>query len=183
MIFYLATETTGRKVLCGTQVDAKRIDKDFEQVDIPVDKKGLQAFVQESLDAIFELSKSQPALVITTEGSDDTSDFVREAAKRTLDRTGSFTDRFDDAREGERAAVNGLSRDMLCMTDKVMTLEGWALGQVAAAVTSRITELSKPYIEAPAPLEEDDDRSDEELLEIADEKHDAQMDDDLELED
>lgn len=145
MIFYLATEASGRKVLCGTQVDAKKIDKDFEQVDVPVDKKGLMEFVQESLNMVFELSKSQPTASAPAE------------PKLILTDGGaaSFEARANESREAERAEFMGVSRDVLNMSDKIGDMDGWPLGQIAAAVTSRIAELSKPYVEAPAPIEDD----------------------------
>ncbi len=54
MKFYVAINNEGRKVLCGTQVDAKTIDKKFTELEIAVDKTGLMAFAQSALDAIFE---------------------------------------------------------------------------------------------------------------------------------
>ena len=41
MIFYQCNGST----LCGTQADARLLDRNFVQVDIPVDKAGLMAFV------------------------------------------------------------------------------------------------------------------------------------------
>jgi hypothetical protein len=46
MIFYIALDDAGHRQLCGTQADAKAINKNFEQIDIPTDKPGLMAFVQ-----------------------------------------------------------------------------------------------------------------------------------------
>ena len=43
MIFYLTNGST----LCGTQADARALDRDFEQIDIPVDKAGLMKFVND----------------------------------------------------------------------------------------------------------------------------------------
>lgn len=48
MIFYLANGTT----LCPTQADAKALDRNFVQHDIPTDKPGLMAYVQGLLDQI-----------------------------------------------------------------------------------------------------------------------------------
>ena len=41
MIFYLCNGTQ----LAPTQADARAIDRDFTQIDVPVDKQGLMAFV------------------------------------------------------------------------------------------------------------------------------------------
>jgi hypothetical protein len=46
VIFYLANGQT----LCGTQAEAKAIDRDFVQIDIPTDKPSLMAFVQNLYD-------------------------------------------------------------------------------------------------------------------------------------
>lgn len=46
MIFYLANGHT----LCGTQAEAKALDRDFVQHDIPTEKPKLQAYVQELMD-------------------------------------------------------------------------------------------------------------------------------------
>lgn len=43
MIFYL----TNGSALCGTQAEARALDKDFLQVDVPVDKAGLMAFLND----------------------------------------------------------------------------------------------------------------------------------------
>lgn len=50
MIFYIANKPTGGRQLCTTQVEAKAIDKEFAQLDIPVDKTGLRDVIQELLD-------------------------------------------------------------------------------------------------------------------------------------
>ncbi|WP_037500621.1 hypothetical protein [Sphingomonas jaspsi] len=48
MIFYLCNGNTLR----GTQADAKAIDRDFEQIDIPTDKAGLMHFINGLYDQI-----------------------------------------------------------------------------------------------------------------------------------
>jgi hypothetical protein len=52
MIFYLALDDEGRRQLRGTQADAKAVNRNFEQIDIPTDKAGLMAFVQELYNEI-----------------------------------------------------------------------------------------------------------------------------------
>lgn len=49
MIFYIATDPKGFRILKGTQAEAKAISKDFSQIDIPTDKAGLMAAIQELL--------------------------------------------------------------------------------------------------------------------------------------
>lgn len=58
MIFYMTKGAT----LCGTQADARALDRDFEQIDIPVDKAGLMAFVNDLYQKIAAADVSfQPA--------------------------------------------------------------------------------------------------------------------------
>ena len=52
MIFYVATNAEGQRTLCTTQAEAKAIDKDFAQLDIPTDKTGLRDAIQELLSLI-----------------------------------------------------------------------------------------------------------------------------------
>ena len=52
MIFYTAIDELGRKHLVGTQADARAINKQFEQIDIPTDKAGLMAYVQDLMDQV-----------------------------------------------------------------------------------------------------------------------------------
>ncbi len=59
MIFYVATNEEGQRTLCKTQAEAKAIDKDFQQLDIPTDKDGLRDAIQELLSLI----DAQPAPV------------------------------------------------------------------------------------------------------------------------
>jgi hypothetical protein len=53
MIFYTATDADGRTHWEKTQADARAINKNFEQVDVPVDKPGLHVWLnamQQKLD-------------------------------------------------------------------------------------------------------------------------------------
>lgn len=47
MIFYVALDENGHRQLRGTQADARAVNKQFEQIDIPTDKAGIMAYVQE----------------------------------------------------------------------------------------------------------------------------------------
>jgi hypothetical protein len=61
MKFYVAAAPDGRTVLCGTQADAKKINKTFEEFEVPVDKTGLMEFAQSALDRIFSLEQQLAA--------------------------------------------------------------------------------------------------------------------------
>lgn len=50
MIFYLAIGTHNMTKILGTQADAAKVNKDFVQIDIPTDKAGLMAWIQQMLD-------------------------------------------------------------------------------------------------------------------------------------
>lgn len=57
MIFYKAKAEDGRMVITGTQADARAVNKQFDQIDIPTDKAGLMAFAQKWADQEFEMNK------------------------------------------------------------------------------------------------------------------------------
>lgn len=51
MIFYLAVDAEGNTMLAATQADAKAINKDFQQIDVPANSKpDLMAWIQQMLD-------------------------------------------------------------------------------------------------------------------------------------
>lgn len=59
MIFYLAIDSEGRTIIQSTQEAIKDInDKEYQKIDIPTDKTGLMAWVQQMLD---ETLNAQPA--------------------------------------------------------------------------------------------------------------------------
>lgn len=64
MIFYLAVNADHKTMIVGTQAEAKAINKDFQQIDIPVDKAGLMAWVQmmldETINVVPEAAPAQP---------------------------------------------------------------------------------------------------------------------------
>lgn len=68
MQFYLAKDEDGRRIICGTQAEAKSINKDFSELEIPVDKPGLKAWVQQMLDeTINAQTVGEPVECETTE--------------------------------------------------------------------------------------------------------------------
>lgn len=62
MIFYVALDTNARHQLKTNQADAKEVNKHFEQIDIPIDKPGLQGFVQDLLDKVDDLTGQNNSL-------------------------------------------------------------------------------------------------------------------------
>ena len=75
MIFYLAVNADHKTMIVGTQADAKALNKDFEQIDIPVDKAGLMAWVQmmldETINVVPEEAPAQPAEEPTSRSVED----------------------------------------------------------------------------------------------------------------
>lgn len=57
MIFYKSKAEDGRMVISGTQAEARAVNKQFDQIDIPTDKAGLMAFAQRWADEEFALNK------------------------------------------------------------------------------------------------------------------------------
>src|SRR3546814_1682529 len=68
MIFYRTKDEDGRMVIAGTQADARAVNKQFEQVDIPTDKAGLLATAQSWCDEVFELNKLMDEMRVDLEG-------------------------------------------------------------------------------------------------------------------
>lgn len=60
MIFYLAKHCVTRRVtVCTTQDEARPIDKGFTKVDIPVDKPGLKAVLQDFFDQLHQAEQDK----------------------------------------------------------------------------------------------------------------------------
>lgn len=60
MIFYVAMGTDGRHHLCGTQAEAKDINREFEKIDVPTTSKDeMLVWVQNLLTRIDDLSAAQ----------------------------------------------------------------------------------------------------------------------------
>lgn len=82
MIFYLAVDAEGKTKLAGNQADAKALNKDFQQIDIPVDKTGLMAWIQQMLDETLNAQgpvAAQPEAYPTDpETIDDVTDILYE---------------------------------------------------------------------------------------------------------
>ncbi len=68
MIFYKAKAEDGHIVIAGTQADARAVNKQFEQIDIPTDKAGLLALAQSWCDEVFELNKLMDEMRADLEG-------------------------------------------------------------------------------------------------------------------
>lgn len=89
MIFYIATDENGQRQLRGTQADAKAVNKNFEQVDIPTDKTGLMAYIQ---DLFTKIDGSAPVEAPEVEPSDGEAELPAEPAVRTPPVQPSYTE-------------------------------------------------------------------------------------------
>jgi hypothetical protein len=141
MKFYTPVDAeTGRTILCGTQDDARAVNKKFASIEIPTDKAGLLAFAQEALDTAYELRQQlnrcehEKSIAPVTIDAPDASESLPGP---------SFDDQADNNRAAERAKLMGVSRNVEALTSDIMKLEGWPLGQCALAVASRFTELGE----------------------------------------
>lgn len=76
MIFYLAVDAEGKTKLAGNQADAKALNKDFQQIDIPVDKTGLMAWIQQMLDETLNAAPTPPTNIEDPTNAVDLSDAV-----------------------------------------------------------------------------------------------------------
>ncbi|WOF44308.1 hypothetical protein KNJ79_05095 [Sphingopyxis indica] len=99
MIFYKAKAEDGRVVLAGTQADARAINKQFEQVDIPIDKAGLMAFAQRWADEEFHLNTvidmQSAEIVRLTAGEPDGSGAAEEGSTPSLPQLQLTNDTLD----------------------------------------------------------------------------------------
>jgi len=59
MICYLVIASDGSTKIVGTQGEAKALNKDFQQIDIPTDKPGLIGWIQQMLDEILNNKTEQ----------------------------------------------------------------------------------------------------------------------------
>lgn len=62
MIFYIATDTNGKKHALTVEAEARKIDKNYVTIDQPNDKASLKALIQESFDTIHALDNQIAAL-------------------------------------------------------------------------------------------------------------------------
>ncbi len=63
MLFYRAVNAEGRLKLATTKVEAKKINKDYDSIEVPTDKPGLMEILQDLLD------RAQPATSIELQHS------------------------------------------------------------------------------------------------------------------
>lgn len=80
MIFYLAIDNNNQTKIVGTQADAKALNPQFEQIDIPVDKAGLMAWIQQMLDETLNAQDEAQSYVSQPlpETMDDVEDILNE---------------------------------------------------------------------------------------------------------
>jgi hypothetical protein len=85
VIFYTAVAENGATRIVGTQAEARAINKDFQQVDIPTDKPGLMAILQDSFDTIFNLEQQigGAGASVPAEGSDGSQEQVPDVASES----------------------------------------------------------------------------------------------------
>lgn len=123
-------------VIVGTQAEAKRMGKGWEQIDVPTDKQGLIDYLN-SYRPTFELQGSTLLADTLPTTAQDEQNEVLEALP-----VQRFADTAKEHRLAERAAFLGTSEEIALLTDRIGELDGWPLGQVALAAATRLKELA-----------------------------------------
>jgi hypothetical protein len=85
MIFYIATDSHGKKHALTVETEAKKIDKAYTTIDQPNDKASLKALIQESFDHIHLLEQKISSLLDQQIEDIDTSD-IPEAGEEFFEK-------------------------------------------------------------------------------------------------
>lgn len=127
-------------VYVGTQADAKRLDKDFTQVEVPTDKDGLMAFLNRAKIAPANAVGAPPVITapepeVEVEVEDDIADLLGEepvAPPRAVDMSASGTlSRMDNPDIRVDDVVEAIGKSKM-----------HALKRFAGAVAMRFQELA-----------------------------------------
>lgn len=130
MIFYHALDTNGHLHILGTQADARAINKDFRQVDIPTDKAGLQAELQRLYTYIDEL-KDKIGGSMPAEAPEEPQEQTPEQPAATVSRDPP----------PEHPANDDLPDDDVVFNSKLLIEQVEALGSVDAPAVEKLDQL------------------------------------------
>jgi hypothetical protein len=133
MIFYLALDDVGFRQLRPTQAEAKAISKNFQQIDIPTDKAGLQAAVQELLTEADQLR--QPGLPME-------APVVAERAPEPVSSVARCDARCSGCHRQLTTTVNGaitlaIGDDMTALGDWIQDAPDWVIPRIHEALRER----------------------------------------------
>ena len=140
MIFYEVEDGDTGHYLVATQADAKREAREhrctWSQVDIPTDKAGLMAYINEQRQELLLRREAFEAVTQPETAQDQQDEAITDAVIADEART------VPQHRLAERAAFLGTSEEVAVLTDRIGELDGWPLGQVALAAAARLKELA-----------------------------------------
>ncbi len=137
MKFYMAA---GR--LVGTQAEAKDLDRNFEQHDVPTDKDGLMAYVNDLLERIDQASGgAQPeGAVVTPELEPASAPELAPPPPRAPQPDEA------DTRRKLALALRGMEAD--AVEEKILEAKGPVFGRFMSAAIGRLGELGRDGFDA-----------------------------------
>lgn len=149
MKLYFTIASNGRPTWLGTQAEAKRIHKmrgmEYDQIDVPVDKEGLMAFLNQRqvlCDPVGEGSitpQSTPYLdSLHDNGDAETHETIESWPKVRFDD--SAFEPASTKRADSRLWSSGPDIDAMC--DAIGELDGHHLGNVTMAISCRLKALA-----------------------------------------
>jgi len=144
-------------VYVGTQADAKRLDKDFTQVEVPTDKDGLMAFLNRAKIAPQNAVGAPPVVTapgktfeyegqLGVEDADDISDLLggEPTHQPATIRTGLPSEAFQPAPTTAERVVSQIDTPGIeQIVEVIATSKGQSLRRFAGAVAVRFAELGK----------------------------------------
>lgn len=131
MIFYLARDEQGYRHLLTREVDAKKMDKEYTQLDIATDKPTLQAALQELLTEADEAQMNSGVTEVE----------VTKVVEKSVDLTQHSNKcpachRYLTATE-DGAIKLAAGEDMSLVESFIETAPDWAVERIGAAVRRR----------------------------------------------
>jgi len=136
-------------VYVGTQADAKRLDKDFTQVEVPTDKDGLMAFLNRAKIAPQNAVGAPP--VVTAPLTEDEADDICDLLGLEPEVVKAHNEIMDDLTWAEAPAPMTAARvvsqidtpGIEQIVEVIATSKGQSLRRFAGAVAVRFAELGK----------------------------------------
>lgn len=176
MIFYIATDPTGLKHVLTVEAEARKIDKNYVEIDQPNDKASLKKLIQESFDHIHQLEQ-QIAGSAPGVGSERSQEQVSDAPSVSPDQAEPSLRSDSILEESRPLKPTGIASDghpvvrphwtgpqLEVMFNKrpehvqdicyaISRLAGPDLGYVAYQVAAQMTKPITINVEAPPPEE------------------------------
>ena len=135
MIFYQVNCADGTKQLSPTQAEAKAIDRNFKQVDIPTDKLGLMNYLNVLMSVIRPSAEPTPA---PSEGVEPHPHQEAPESERP-----TFSNKPKAERELRRAEKIAESQDIDALTAWMFEAPAFQVERIFDALACRMRELLK----------------------------------------